>query len=315
MFLAWPAGEAASSGRPRHRVGSSTRCAPWPVSPTVLGVEYLRSVAERSDPMGDPDIGEVDVCILGPVEVRGAARPFTRAWTVDLVVYLALHRFGVSNEQWATALWPDRLMAAPTLHSTVSAARRALGRSGGGTDHLPRQRGSLRLGPTVSTDWRRFQRLADSTDPRDWRTGRSIVRGRPFAGLRSFDWPVLEGIEAEVTETVVHLAVRLADHLLARGDGRRAAQVARKGLVACPFDERLYRLILRAADAEGNPAGVEAAMSELLGLVSRDPGGSTPGALAIADEDCALVHPDTAALYWALSRRLPAASGGSFARL
>ena len=70
---------------------------------------------------------------------------------------------------------------------------------------------------------------------------------------------------------------------------------ARRGLLASPFDERLYRLLLRAADAEGNPAGVESVMTELLRLLGD-------------------AHPQTADLYLALTRRVPAA-GRPLARL
>ena len=90
---------------------------------------------------------EVVVRILGQVDIRGAARQFTRAWAVELVVYLAVHPGGVSNEQWATALWPEKAMAPASLHSTASAARRSLGTSASGEDHLPRSRGRLALGP------------------------------------------------------------------------------------------------------------------------------------------------------------------------
>ena len=66
------------------------------------------------------DLREVEVLVLGAVEVRGNARQFTRAWAKELVIYLAMHPDGVSNDTWATALWPDRLMAASSLHSTAS---------------------------------------------------------------------------------------------------------------------------------------------------------------------------------------------------
>jgi hypothetical protein len=169
----------------------------------------------------------------------------------------------------------------------------------------------LALAPTVGSDSEQLRQLAVRTEPDAWRAALFLVRGRPFCGLRNPDWTVLEGIEAEITETVADLALRLAEHHLAARDGRRAAAVARRGLLACPFDERLYRVLLRAADASGNPAGVESAMSELLGAVAGVPVGVRP----IWPESLALVHPETAALYEALSRRPAPAPGGSLARL
>jgi DNA-binding SARP family transcriptional activator len=283
-----------------------------------LGMHAIAPPAPHHQPASDPAPPaaaappEVEVQVLGPVEVTGGARPFHRAWSLELVVYLAMHPRGVANEMWATALWPDRVMAGPTLHSTVSAARRSLGRSRMGRDHLPRRRGGLVLAETVTTDWHRFGALAASPDPATWWDALAIVRGRPFDGLRSPDWTILEGTAATVEGAVVDLAIRAGEHALQRGEGRAAASAARRGLLASPYDERLYRVLLRAADLEGNPAGVEGAMAELVRLVGG--GGHHPGADALAGAD-AFVHPDTAALYRSLSRRPASGAGRVLARL
>jgi hypothetical protein len=271
----------------------------------------------RSEPDPEPEIEpEIEVSVLGPVEVRGAAFPFQRAWTLELVVYLALHPRGATNEAWADALWPDRVMAAPTLHSTVSAARHSLGRSRHGGDHLPRRNGVIRVGPGVSTDWRRFRSLAGSDEPSDWRRALSLVRGRPFEGLRGADWTVLEGLAAEIGSEAVAVAGRTARWALDRGDGALATWAARRGLRASPYDERLYRLLLMAADAEGNPAGVEGVMGELIRLLA---GGEVPrhqgfGTEMVEDIEH-FVHPDTAAVYRRLSRLRQPVAGRVLARL
>lgn len=265
-------------------------------TPPATGV---RSAPDHR-PSGDPD--GVRVLVLGPVQVDGAARAFRRARTLDLVVYLALHPAGALTDAWATALWPDRLMSAATLHSTASAARRSLGRDAGGRDHLPRARGRLRLAPSVTTDWSDLRRAAAASDPRRWAAGLSLVRGRPFDGLADPDWVVLEGIGAEVEEAVAQLALRVGQHHLETGAPADAARAARRGLLTSPYDERLYRLLLRAADAGGHPAGVEAAMAELLRLV----GGEA--------RTLAGVHPETSALYRELSRRGGGGTGGRPAR-
>jgi DNA-binding SARP family transcriptional activator len=250
-----------------------------------------------------PDAGEVVekasvapaasvvVRVLGPIEVSGAARQFTRAWALELVVYLAVHKHGVSNEQWPTALWPDRVMAPASLHSTASAARRCLGSDPTGADLLPRARGRLALSDRVETDWDRFTRLARSERPADWKAAIALIRGRPFDGLRSPDWVVLEGIAATIEAAVVDLACRYATHCLDRLDPREAEWAARQALRVSPYDERLYRVLLRAADVAGNPAGVESVMAELVRLVAED------------IEPFDAVHPETADLYRSLSRR------------
>ncbi len=234
---------------------------------------------------------EVEVAVLGPVEIRGAARAFTRAWAKDLVVYLAVHPEGAANETWATALWPERVMAPSSLHSTVSVARRALGTASDGSDHLPRAHGRLRLGPSVGTDWDRFRELAGSDDVEDWSRALDLVRGRPLEGMRSTDWSVLDGTAPAIESAVVDLSGRLAGARLRAGDPRGAEWSARKGLVVSPYDERLYRMLLRAADAAGNPGGVESVMAELVRVVADD------------IEPIESVHPSTLALYRSLSRR------------
>ncbi len=233
------------------------------------------------------------VAVLGPVEVRGAARAFTRAWARELVVYLAMHPNGARNEAWATALWPDRLMAASSLYSTASVARRSLGQTPDGADHLPRSHGRLALAPSVTTDWDQFVSLADSDDSDRWRSALELVRGRPFEGLRASDWPILEGIGPAIESAVVDLSGRLAGACMRRGDPRGAEWAARKGLLVSPYDERLYRMLMRAADLGGNPAGVEAVMSELVRLVADD------------IEPFDSVHPSTMDLYRSLTRRNP----------
>ena len=170
---------------------------------------------------------EVEVAVLGPVEIRGAARGFTRAWAKELVVYLAMHPGGAANETWATALWPERLMAPSSLHSTASVARRSLGTARDGTDHLPRAHGRLALASTVGTDWARFQALATSDDPERWCAALSMVRGRPFEGIRATDWSILDGTAPAIESAVVDLSGRLAGVRLRAGDPRGAEWSAR----------------------------------------------------------------------------------------
>ena len=239
----------------------------------------------------DLNDAQVEVRILGPVEVAGSARPFSRAWARELVVYLAMHPTGVANEIWSTALWPDRLMAPSSLHSTASVARRALGTDVDGNDHLPRGHGRLQMGPYVTTDWMRFDTLAGSDDPTRLREALELVRGRPFDGLKATDWLILEGVGPAVEARVVDVATRFAESCLDAGDPAGAAWSARRGLLASPYDERLYRVLMRAADAAGNPAGVEAVMTELVRLVADDV------------EPFDSVHPETLDLYRSLSRR------------
>ncbi len=291
-----PSGPATA---PLAPVAEAPSC---PVAPSAPSYPAPPSpLPARLQPKLREDDAEIEVLVLGPVEIRGAARPFARAWARELVVYLAMHERGATTDVWTTALWPERAPAPSSLHSTASVARRALGVARDGLDHLPKSQGRLRLRPTVGTDWARFVRLAEDEDPDAWVAALDLVRGRPFDGLRASDWTILEGIAPAIEASVVDVAGRCSAAALERGDARRSSWAARQGLKVSPYDERLYRMLMRAADLAGNVAGVEAVMAELLTLVADDV------------EPCDSVHPATVALYRQLTRRsqLPRAAAGA----
>jgi hypothetical protein len=102
---------------------------------------------------------------------------------------------------------------------------------------------------------------------------------------------VFSHVQANIESLVVDVSVRRSEHCLESGDPAGAEWAARQGLLVSPYDERLYRILMRAADQAGNPAGVEASMTELLQLV----GGEV--------EPYDSVHPETYALYRSLSRK------------
>jgi DNA-binding SARP family transcriptional activator len=244
---------------------------------------------------------DVEIAVLGPVEIRGAARPISRRAATELLVYLALHPLGAPNDVWGTALWPDRSVTASTLHSTASVARRALGRSADGSDHLTRSRGRLRLGPSVGTDIDRFVRAAATSEPRCWRDAMTLVRGQLFDGLSLADWAVLDGTAAELESMVTSTALKGAAAALRLGLGEEAEWMIRRALRVSPYDERLYRGLLRATEASGNRLGLRSVMAELLQLA--------------ADGEGATLHPQTVALYRELSRNPTPEAGGDLVRL
>jgi hypothetical protein len=112
-----------------------------------------------------------------------------------------------------------------------------------------------------------------------------LVRGRPFGGLAKGDWTVLEGYAATIEAGVVRVASRLGEFLLEAGDPIGAEWAIRRGLTLTPWDERLYRMLMTAADASGNRGAVESALRSLAQVLdwSGDP--------------LQIVHPETAALY------------------
>ena len=90
---------------------------------------------------------------------------------------------------------------------------------------------------------------------------------------------------------MVDVACRLGEHSLDHGEPGLAHWAALQGLLASPWDERLYRLLMRAADGLGNRGGVDAALRSL--------------ALALEIEGDPLlgIHPETSALYRRLTSR------------
>jgi len=272
--------------------------------------------AWSGDPVAPEPPPEIDVAVLGPVEIRGAAQPFHRAAARELVVYLAFHRHGVRTEVWAAALWTDRRIAQSTLHSTSSVARRSLGRSEGGVDHLPRRGRLLRLEDTVGTDVDRFARAAASPDPERWMDALRLVRGRVFDGLGLCDWAVLEGTQAQVESMVVDTALKAAAYYLHRGQGEEAEWVARRGLRVSPYDERLYRALLRATEVMGNRVGLRSAMEELLRVAADgDPLCRGAGRGVLSESGRSFVHPQTMSLFRELARGGIPAAGGDPSRL
>jgi DNA-binding SARP family transcriptional activator len=243
--------------------------------------------------------------------VRGMAEPFRRAAARDLVVYLAFHRDGVRNDQWAVDLWPDRAVARATVHSTVSDARRALGRAADGAALLPIGP-CLQLHDAVGCDVDRFAALARTDHPDRLLEAVQLLRGRVFRGLVRADWAVLDGTQAQVEALVVTTVLRGAELLLASGRPAESEWMVRRGLVVSPYDERLYRALLRALAAQGNRVGLRAAMAELLVVAGEAPLPVPAGGRSGAE--LGVLHPETTALYRDLLCGWPA-TGGAPARL
>jgi DNA-binding SARP family transcriptional activator len=247
----------------------------------------------------------VEVAVLGPLAVRGAAEPFRRSAARELVVYLAFHRRSIRHAEWSVAIWPERPVSPSTVHSTASDARRALGRRADGRSHLPRGV-DLRLGESVTTDVDRFASLAMADEPRSLLQAMRLVRGPLFAGLRRTDWAVFDGTQSEIEALVVRTALRGADAFVALGLGEEAERMVRHGLLVSPYDERLYRALLVATEAQGNRARLRAAMAQLRTMAGE---GTRPPAPTAVHSPAECLHPATTALYHDLLRGSPAAGG------
>lgn len=239
----------------------------------------------------------VEVAVLGQIEVRGASGSLERRPKLtELIVYLAMHPEGASSTTWQSALWPDRRVPAQTVANRLSEARRLLGMQLDGHPRLRRNVERHRLAGVV-TDWERFRVLADrNREPDAWRAAMELVRGRPFDDLQQGHWTVFEGFQGEIEQAITDCALRYGEERLAAGDPDAATWAGQRAIRACPYDERLHRLLMRAADAVGNRAGVEAVFRNLVVILEIE--GDTLGG----------VHPETAALYERLVGRRAVAS-------
>ncbi len=231
----------------------------------------------------------VGIKLLGPVTLAGTDYPLERhPKLTELVVFLALHPDGSTSRSWTAALWPDRRVPQQTINNRLSEARRIVGFANDGRPRL-RRIGERHQLVEFGSDWSDFQRLAGSPDLSDWREALSLVRGRPFDDLAQGQWVVFEGFLAEIEDAIAAVAIRLGDRALIENDAELCAWAAKQALRACPFDERLHRLLMRAADALGNRAGVESTLRQLALI------------LEIDGDPLAGVHPKTAQLYGELT--------------
>jgi DNA-binding SARP family transcriptional activator len=142
-----------------------------------------------------------------------------------------------------------------------------------------------------------------------------LVRGRLFDGLHRTDWAVFDGTQSDIESLVARTALRGADVFLRRGRGDVAAWMIRRALLVNPYDERLYRALLRSTSAQGNRVGLRSTMAELRTLAGEAGGRPPPDPGRWREsipEDC--LHPETTALYRDLLKGSSAA-GGHPARL
>ncbi|MBE3008854.1 hypothetical protein IL992_06590 [Microbispora sp. NEAU-D428] len=249
----------------------------------------------------------IEVRILGPIEIS-PVNPLEEgraALAHELVVYLATHPDGVHPAVLTGVLWPRGVQLA-VRDATIARVAEWLGRDSEGRPHLFLDRsGRLRLGPEIRTDWRLFQDLvrqagewADAADPDGLRSGDmeaslleralKLVRG-PLLNGRPPDryaWLAADPLEYDVTAWVADAAHALCEIRLARHDPHGAVAAARAGLLLAADDEGLWRDLLRAAHATGEPVRLRAVVDGLLRRATSHPygGGMAAETEALIDE-------------------------------
>ncbi|MCG5218303.1 BTAD domain-containing putative transcriptional regulator [Streptosporangium sp. KLBMP 9127] len=241
----------------------------------------------------------IEVRILGPIEVS-CPNPLEEgrlALATEMLVYLSTHPGGVHPVVLGGVLWPRGVQSA-VRDATIARVADWLGVDSEGRPHLRADTaGRLRLGPDVRTDWSYFRQLVSRShgDP----AVRSVLLERALRLVRGpllsdrprgrYSWLADDDLEYDVTAGVADAAHRLCEVRLAGGEAAQAVAAARAGLLLAADDEGLWRDLLRATHATGDPARLRAVAEALHRRASSHPygGGMAPETEALIDE----LHP------------------------
>lgn len=250
----------------------------------------VRAPQETSDePFGDVD---VLVRVMGTVTVervdgdQPAEIDFGRGKSREAVVFMACRDdgTGVTTEAVEAALWPAGANSRRTFNNTITDARRSLGHTPDGARYLPAASdGRYRISERVQTDFELFWATVEQAENTDDATAAagllaqalSLVRGEPFTGV-GLDYAWTAPTRTAVQTAVIDVADELGEILLAAGDLRGAERAARAGLCAAPGEERLYRLLMRAAAASGSRPMIDRIWRELRDVLADPDHGIEP---------------------------------------
>lgn len=237
-----------------------------------------------------PQQGEVEICLLGPVEVTGGdltvLESSRRMAAMALLAYMASHRRPVTADELASNLWPldtsRQNLGGPqrkTVMNLISRARAVLGSSAAADQRLIYTPMGYRLSDEVTCDWDRFERWVSGARHQPTagaiarlRHALALVRGEPFGGWLSspfFEWVSSEHLDLALSASVVEAAQDLAELALGAADFETVIWAAQKGLRFEPTREELFRLWMHALGRSGRRARVGAVYRRLELLLSQ----------------------------------------------
>jgi hypothetical protein len=240
--------------------------------------------AEQLDP---GSVMPVEITLLGPVAVEapGSIEPDRRALATELVVYLAAHPGGVHPNVLTGAIWP-RGVTTDVRDAALARVADWLGSDDIGRPHLATDAGGrLRLGSQVRADWQVFRALAGRAaiaaagggSPGEEEAALlaqalGLVQGQLLDGREAgrYAWLATDDLEYEVSARVADAAHRLCELRLAAGNARGAMEAARQGLRLAFNDELLWRDLLTAAHATGQPQLLRGVVDEACARTALD---------------------------------------------
>jgi DNA-binding SARP family transcriptional activator len=228
-------------------------------------------------------MGEVDVHVLGPVEVvaHGQVLPLARGTVTDLLAALAVSpNQAVPAQTLAETVWPERPPEHPraALQTTVARLRRLIG--SGFIETLPS--GYRFQAEAGSLDLLRFGQLVGAAD-RQEAPGDALAtlsdalglwRGHPLENVRS---PfLLDGAASYLTQLYLGACEKWARMCLRTGQPETAAARLAALVTAHPFRERMAELLMLALYRGGRQADAitayETLRHALSGELGIDPG-------------------------------------------
>lgn len=270
------------------------------VTPDRLAVEPEIEVSDSEDQAfaGKPTVVEaasgdeffdsgldcdIELRVLGRVEVIGADRDFESARALDIISYLAFNRDGADADQLKTWIWPvDEPPTDKAFANVMTRARKGLGVDDEGQPYLSKAGtdGVYRLSKLVGTDFDQFQLLVEQSRDLDDDEALSrlvaavrLVRSVPFTGGGAMGYLWTDnGVRAHIDYAIDEAVHRCADTALALGDSATARWAAFRGLTIVPGCEQCYRRRFLAASLDHNRSELSAAMVELQKMASLDQG-------------------------------------------
>lgn len=212
--------------------------------------------------------------LLGPVEVAGATgvvEPTKKARLTELAAILAIHP-GCDHTTIDACYFPGQRVNDNARNTQMSKLRRWLGKTSAGEDFLPRYQclAGYRLHKEVTSDWDRWHDLLPAgpaaAPTESLEQALSLVRGRPFDGVRSRRYAWAETLKQQMISAIVDAAYELARRRLMEGQWRAAEAAVVTGLSVEPGMERLWRARILAAYAGGNQVALQEAVDRLLAI-------------------------------------------------
>ncbi|MEU8075961.1 BTAD domain-containing putative transcriptional regulator [Catellatospora citrea] len=225
---------------------------------------------EHEDPV-DNSVPAVraQVAILGPVRVLGADDdgPHLRAKTRELLAFLALKRDGVATDTLGGALYPAsrRKQARVSIQQCVSNLRKVLAHArGSDEDCVLLANDAYRLDPVrVDVDWWQLLHLreqaattTDATERIELLRQACQISGPRLATDHDADW-MADGYTETVRRRTVDVHATLAE-LLLDTEPDTVVELMTSAIEHDPYDEHLYRMLMRAHHTLGDITAVNA---------------------------------------------------------